>query len=157
MLAAALMAFVCRGSSFAAEKEQATTQDRVIAATCKAFMKGFIAVHDRNDLIRKLQEMDESAFNRRYGKAFAMIADSCLTRKPYSLAAGMGKEAVLESVKQMKKEEMFSSVDCISDARIAEQVRHYLGEKKQGIKDSRLVTQISTLWQHVLETTGMNK
>ena len=129
-------------------------QDRIIGSAFKTLAKAFVAVTDINKLkednARKIINMDEDKFRKRYAKVYEVIGNlPARIKSVYGIREVMSREEAARSIKILDKNKAYEIIDVIPDKMIADQFRQYLQKKKQDIKNSNLAEQINQFWNKV--------
>ncbi len=140
---------------FAEAAEKISAEDKIIAATFKTLAKGFVLVMDFKKLkegnIKKIYQMEGEKFQKRYAKAYDVMKDLPAQLKDnYKITENMTKEQVIENIRSLDKGKAYEIIDAIPDTIIASRFKQYLSEKKQELRESKLVIEINKLWDKTI-------
>jgi len=148
-----LMGLCFQTAIFAQEK--VSIEEQIIGSTFKTLAKAYVAIVDINKLkksnIDKLNNMDEEKFQRRYIKVYEVIKDLPFPVKVnYRITEHMTREEVIRNIRLLNKEKIYTIIDSLPDAFIANHFKQYFIEKKQEIQKSNIVEQIRNLWNKII-------
>ena len=130
-------------------------EDKTVASTFKMLATAFVAVSNtdqiRDDTVKRLRAIDESAYQARYGKVLRAIALLPADVKgSYGLSERMTRSHAADTFAQWNKKKFMSFIEAIPDEVVAGQFRYYLGKLKQESESGDIMVLVRQFWSKTL-------
>lgn len=128
--------------------------EKIIGSTFKTLAKGFTVAADIQKLkegnIRKLNQMSQDKFNRRYDQVYPVLKELPIELKTaYGVTGQMSKEQAIRNTASLDKKKIMQLIDAVPDRVIAQLFKDYLRQAKENIAGSNLVMQVKKTWQKI--------
>lgn len=149
--------FCCAGFVFAEEikqnkpdREEVAVEDKIISGTLKSMVKALIVIEDNTKLVRRIQNMDEAKFRRRYNEFYKIASGSSGISASYGLKPNLTKEEAIGKLKSYNKQKMYTMIDSFSDRAVALSFKQYLRQRRQSLSGSNIVDKAGQAWNKLI-------
>jgi hypothetical protein len=135
--------------------EQLGLSDVMISLTFKGLAKAFVSFHKKEDLVKKISDLDDVKFRRKYARAYQAIKGFPGFSGTYGFKEGTTKEELIKKISSWDNRKMCEMIDAIPDTAIAAEFKRYLSVKTGKTQKTGTLEQASWVWDEVIGKIGL--
>jgi hypothetical protein len=137
------------------QKQNISFEDAMIAAAFKSLAKAYVAVQDKDELVKKLRSMSEDRFDSRYARVYEVIKGSPKLAGKYGFHQQMSADELAKKLDSWDKRKLMEIIDGIPDSSIASEFKKYISRESRDAKQADTNEQICWVWNRVSRELGV--
>jgi hypothetical protein len=130
-------------------------QNALIVSTVKTLAKAFISTQEKDQLMKKIEILDDKKFSRKYNRVYRAIQQYPRLTAQYGLKEHMSKEEFIREIRSWDKNKMFSFVNAVPDTVVLAETKHYLSRNDSDQHHADYIGRICQIWDDALGRAGL--